>query len=624
MPFDYTIFFAGIINVILAVIVLISDSKSKNNIFLSVFFLNLSLWNIFLFYELFYGKEPYVHFLYATVSLLPVSSYLFLDCYIKKTETFKVLKISILTFSSIFFVLSLMRILTNYIYHNILVLYLLFSFIIMDIFLLIEYKNEINIERKLRLKYIFFALSILLALGSTDFMTFFDFLRPVMLGNIGSIIFVFVMSYIIISKDILPVNHLLLKSFIYFIIILLLGFVGYLIIYGLKGFSIILYVKAIVTVTVVVILYKIMEEGIYRLSDKLLSVDEYRYQQLIKDFEEDNLKGENLAGILKKLIDGLFEILKLRSASLLSVYNNKNDILYYRGENCKNLLGTMSVNWNKNGIVYFKKNKKDIVLYGIRTRGVVVCLIGRKNSMNKRKLLLMETIMKQVQNIIDRSDLLKKIDSMEKIAFAGEVASGIAHDIRNPLSSIKGAVQYVEDSIPAEDREYLDIIYEDINRIENIIERFQIFAATRDTVKSKIEVSGFIENIKRRFKNCKLDIVNRIREKSFNVDPILLEEIVYNIIQNAFDAYEKKGGKVEMVLEKNNKELLIKIRDWGKGIDKNTGEKIFNPFFTTRSNGIGLGLSITRKMINSCNGTIRYENNEDGGTTFFITMENVW
>ncbi|RKX65491.1 hypothetical protein DRP44_06195, partial [candidate division TA06 bacterium] len=238
----YTIFLAGIINIILSAIVLVSDSKNRKNISLSVFFLNLSLWDIFLFYKLYYGNDPYLHLLYATVSLLPVTSYYFLYSYIKKTEGFNILKYTIITFSSIFFILSLMRIMLNYLYHNILVLYLLFSFIAMDIFLLVEFRRETKPYVKIRLKYIFTALTILLILGSTDFMTFINFLRPVMLGNIGTIIFVFMMAYIFIQKNILPIDYLLIKAFIYLLLVLLSGLAGYFVIYGWRSFSYVLYV----------------------------------------------------------------------------------------------------------------------------------------------------------------------------------------------------------------------------------------------------------------------------------------------------------------------------------------------------------------------------------------------
>jgi len=624
MQFMYTIFLAGIINIILSAIVLVSDSKNRKNISLSVFFLNLSLWDIFLFYKLYYGNDPYLHLLYATVSLLPVTSYYFLYSYIKKTEGFNILKYTIITFSSIFFILSLMRIMLNYLYHNILVLYLLFSFIAMDIFLLVEFRRETKPYVKIRLKYIFTALSILLILGSTDFMTFFNFLRPVMLGNIGTIIFVFMMAYIFIQKNILPIDYLLIKAFIYLLLVLLSGLAGYFVIYGWRSFSYVLYVKMLIAVLVIIILYKIMEEGIYRLSNKLLSLDDYKYQKLINSIEEEGEKGANLASLLKKIVDEIIEIMHLNAAGVLAVQGKRNEILYSKGEGEDKYLKEVRIGMEENGIDIRNYNKKQIVIYKIGKKGIVFYFIRNRGTFGQHELLFIETLLKQMRNVIDRNDMLRRMDEMQKIAFAGEVASGIAHDIRNPLSSIKGAVQYIEDAIPEEDKEYLDIIYEDINRIEHIIERFQIFAVSREVMKSETPVEEFIGNVKGRFKNKELNIENNIPDKSFSVDPILLEEIVYNIVQNAFDSYGEREGKVYMKLEREDDDLMINIIDHGKGINEKDAEKIFNPFYTTRINGIGLGLSITKKMINACGGTINYESNENGGTTFIIRMERVW
>ena len=624
MQFMYTIFLAGIINIILSAIVLVSDSKNRKNISLSVFFLNLSLWDIFLFYKLYYGNDPYLHLLYATVSLLPVTSYYFLYSYIKKTEGFNILKYTIITFSSIFFILSLMRIMLNYLYHNILVLYLLFSFIAMDIFLLVEFRRETKPYVKIRLKYIFTALTILLILGSTDFMTFFNFLRPVMLGNIGTIIFVFMMAYIFIQKNILPIDYLLIKAFIYLLLVLLSGLAGYFVIYGWRGFSYVLYVKMLIAVLVIIILYKIMEEGIYRLSNKLLSLDDYKYQKLINSIEEEGEKGANLASLLKKIVDEIIEIMNLNAAGVLAVQGKRNEILYSKGEGEDKYLKEVRIGMEENGIDIRNYNKKQIVIYKIGKKGIVFYFIRNRGTFGQHELLFIETLLKQMRNAIDRNDMLRRMDEMQKIAFAGEVASGIAHDIRNPLSSIKGAVQYIEDAIPEEDKEYLDIIYEDINRIEHIIERFQIFAVSREVMKSETPVEEFIGNVKGRFKNKELSIENNIPDKSFSVDPILLEEIVYNIIQNAFDSYGEREGEVYMKLEREDDDLMINIIDHGKGINKKDAGKIFNPFYTTRINGIGLGLSITKKMINACGGTINYESNENGGTTFIIRVERVW
>jgi len=445
-----------------------------------------------------------------------------------------------------------------------------------------------------------------------------------MLGNIGTIIFVFMMAYIFIQKNILPIDYLLIKAFIYLLLVLLSGLAGYFVIYGWRGFSYVLYVKMLIAVLVIIIPYKIMEEGIYRLSNKLLSLDDYKYQKLINSIEEEGEKGANLASLLKKIVDEIIEIMHLNAAGVLAVQGKRNEILYSKGEGEDKYLKEVRIGMEENGIDIRNYNKKQIVIYKIGKKGIVFYFIRNRGTFGQHELLFIETLLKQMRNAIDRNDMLRRMDEMQKIAFAGEVASGIAHDIRNPLSSIKGAVQYIEDAIPEEDKEYLDIIYEDINRIEHIIERFQIFAVSREVMKSETPVEEFIGNVKGRFKNKELSIENNIPDKYFSVDPILLEEIVYNIIQNAFDSYGEREGEVYMKLEREDDDLMINIIDHGKGINKKDAGKIFNPFYTTRINGIGLGLSITKKMINACGGTINYESNENGGTTFIIRVERVW
>ena len=624
MPFMYTILVAGIINLILSGIVFISGVKNKKNITLSIFILNLSMWNIFLFCKLYYGRGAYTHILYATISLLPLTSYYFVRYYIKKTEAFFALKITLYTFSGIFFILSLFKIMTDPIYHSILVFYLLLSFVITDMFLFAEYRAVRNPHVKFQLKYILVALTILLLLSSTDFMSVFNFLRPVMLGNIGTIIFVFIMSYVFVQKEVIPVNDILVKFFVYLILLLLLGITAYFVIYGFVGFSSVLYVKMLSAVFVVIILYKVTEEKVYRLSNKFLFLEEYVYHKLISEIENEADMGVNPVYLLKRIVDELFEMMYLSGAGIVALYGTKREIIYYKGDAESNFMKNMPTNARNHMVNIKKSGRSDIVIYEMQEKGLAVYFSTNRGQFGKKRKRFLETVLKQVKNVIDRRDLLGKMEDMQKIAFAGEVASGIAHDIRNPLSSIKGAVQYIEDSVHEEDKEYLEIIYDDINRIEHIIERFQIFAASREVMKSEVRVADFIKNVKARFKDRRLKVDNRIKAPGFLIDPILLEEIIFNIVQNAFDSYNGRDGDVYVTFERRERDMNVFVKDHGRGIDSKNKGKIFAPFFTTRSNGIGLGLSITKKMVDACGGSIEYGSNESGGTIFKIKLENVW
>jgi two-component system, NtrC family, sensor kinase len=230
-------------------------------------------------------------------------------------------------------------------------------------------------------------------------------------------------------------------------------------------------------------------------------------------------------------------------------------------------------------------------------------------------------------------ELVQRADRMASI---GELASGIAHEIRNPLTGIQGAIQILAEGFPKEDgrRQVTDEIQKQIYRLERLVKDLLNYAKPVPANYLSTDVNGLIDQVLSFFVIRQSNSEDFKIEKHFSphlpkawIDPNSMEQAFLNIILNAQKAMPNGGtltvstSPVDGEKEKTGiKEIQILFEDRGSGIPKNNLSKIFNPFFSTRSNGTGLGLSITKNIVEQHGGRIEVESQAHVGTKFTITL----
>ena len=225
----------------------------------------------------------------------------------------------------------------------------------------------------------------------------------------------------------------------------------------------------------------------------------------------------------------------------------------------------------------------------------------------------------------------EKLFHAEKLASLGQLASGMAHEIRNPLTAIKMNLQSLSKEIsvtPISTRRF-EIALSEVDRLENLVQDILNFAKPTPLKVQPVNVHTVLDNTLRLFNDeiMKKDIQMR---KSFSPDvPIItadqdkLNQIFLNLLLNAVQALDK-GGKIHLttqVISKNEREMVrIDISDDGSGISENNKINIFNPFFTTRAEGTGLGLTNSLKFAQQHHGTIEVNSKRGRGTTFSVFL----
>lgn len=220
-----------------------------------------------------------------------------------------------------------------------------------------------------------------------------------------------------------------------------------------------------------------------------------------------------------------------------------------------------------------------------------------------------------------------QIARADRLASIGELASGIAHEIKNPLAGIGAAIQVLSQSIAKDDpqREIFDEIIKQIERLNKTIKDFLNYARPYEPHMSMCDITDIAKKgiflIRKQAENQKVTIEEDYRYNipQMLIDPEQVQQVMVNIMLNAVQAMPD-GGRLIISAKADPMFVELSIADTGKGIPKDNIEKIFTPFYTTKHQGTGLGLSISSRIIEKHNGSIRVESEVGRGTTFRIRL----
>ena len=211
----------------------------------------------------------------------------------------------------------------------------------------------------------------------------------------------------------------------------------------------------------------------------------------------------------------------------------------------------------------------------------------------------------------------------------GRLAAGVAHEIRNPLSSIKGFATYFKERYPdqPQDQQTAAIMIQEVDRLNRVVGQLLEFSKPISIKPQKVSLSSLVANsiklIEDRVdeKNITVNIQNSARVDDVRIDPDRTNQILLNLYLNAVDAMED-GGKltVDFSSGSDRSDIHITVSDTGRGISPEHLTKVFDPYFTTKSSGTGLGLAIAYNIVETMGGAIKVTSNPGKGTSFSVTI----
>lgn len=233
-----------------------------------------------------------------------------------------------------------------------------------------------------------------------------------------------------------------------------------------------------------------------------------------------------------------------------------------------------------------------------------------------------------IEDITEIYQLEEEIRRADKLSAIGVMASGVAHEIRNPLGIVKTIAQTIKSTsgLSEMDLEGLDIITAEVDRANGVIKEILDFSKIE---KGELDQSNLLELVKdvikitHKFAENNLVMIETDIDEDINcmMDISKMKQVFMNLIMNAVDAMPS-GGKVKILGKKQGVKYVISVSDNGSGIPQEKLESIFNPFYTTKDTGTGLGLSITHKIIKDHNGSIKVNSTVGKGTEFVIKLPN--
>jgi two-component system, sporulation sensor kinase A len=229
-----------------------------------------------------------------------------------------------------------------------------------------------------------------------------------------------------------------------------------------------------------------------------------------------------------------------------------------------------------------------------------------------------------IRDVTERKNTERTLIEAEKLSMAGQLAAGIAHEIRNPLTALKGFLQLMKLDLKTKS-DYWGIMESELERIETISNELLFLAKPRSTELKPISLKKLIQEVSLLLETQAI-MHNIIIDKHFPNEEIVIygnevqiKQVFINLIKNAIEVMPN-GGRIFIIMERVEKFVNISVIDQGCGIPEEHLEKIGQPFFSTKKEGTGLGLMITYNIVQNHHGTISVSSQQNVGTTFTITL----
>jgi two-component system sensor histidine kinase AtoS len=231
------------------------------------------------------------------------------------------------------------------------------------------------------------------------------------------------------------------------------------------------------------------------------------------------------------------------------------------------------------------------------------------------------------KDISERKRLEQQVYRADRLAAIGEMMAGVAHEIRNPLTAIKSLVQYLQEGSTEEERqEYYPVIVKEVDRANKIIQELLYFSRPSNANVLPTNMNQLIEETVILAKSItKNTVTYHLKlEKELpqaQIDPEQFKQVFLNILINSIQAMENSGAiTIESLMDDEHEKIILHFSDTGCGIHEENLEKVFDPFYTSKKEGTGLGLSVVQRIVAAHNGEVYLQNIPSGGLKVTIQI----
>jgi two-component system, NtrC family, sensor histidine kinase HydH len=253
----------------------------------------------------------------------------------------------------------------------------------------------------------------------------------------------------------------------------------------------------------------------------------------------------------------------------------------------------------------------EIILFNV-VGGVTGVLADRNRRARERSERMASELQKAY---VELRRTFEQLLQAERLAALGELSAAVVHEVRNPLASIKGAVEIMEDALPPDSsrREFAEIAKREVDRLDRLVQEFLRFARPPKPATAPADINEIVESVASLIGQSAASQNVRIDRDLANdlplvtVDSEQIKQVLLNLAINALQVMAE-GGRLEFRTAREGETVIIETEDEGGGVETAIASRIFDPFFTTKEKGIGLGLSTAYKVAMQHNGTLTASN----------------
>lgn len=361
-------------------------------------------------------------------------------------------------------------------------------------------------------------------------------------------------------------------------------------------------------------------------------VNQYESLKLLLDGEVDAFIGNRLTGIYNVQRYNLTESIKIVGEPIsttpysVAVRNGNEDLIKLFNKGLAEIKENGTYNkiyskWFGETIVDINQQWRSLIYILLTVMLIIMVGLLIIYLINKR---LKKEVAQRTQEIEELYKLAKHNDKMQAL---GVLSAGLAHELRNPLTSIKTFIDLIPLKIRDDNfrAELINIVPKELKRLDELVGSLLDYSKPRGARPEMVNLDEVITEIVTMFKkNLKEKNINLVRKNTdinLYVDNSQLKQILINIVLNSVDAIEEEGI-IEISGTEEDRKSIILIKDNGKGIKEENLEKLFDPFYSSKDSGYGIGLSITDRLIRENRGSIKIESELGKGSSVIIKLPN--
>ncbi len=247
---------------------------------------------------------------------------------------------------------------------------------------------------------------------------------------------------------------------------------------------------------------------------------------------------------------------------------------------------------------------------------------------SSQEVALLSGVIRSVVTALENSEISERLAEKDRLSVIGEMATGMAHEIRNPLGAIKGAAQLLEpEGMDEEQSEFLEVILEETERLNLVLSQFLDYARPFRGTLEPLNLRRVLEGVAmllraEEWPGVKIDLELEDAPQVLG-DGDLLRQVCLNLGRNGCEAMAEEGGRLKLQLRALGQRAEIRVEDNGPGISDEVRRNLFIPFFTTKRKGTGLGLAISQRIVAHHGSTIRVKSQMGAGSTMSFALSEI-